>query len=79
VATLLPPGDGRQGAGLSPAELRVLRLLPTHLTFREIGNELHVTRNTVKTHVVAIYRKLQVSNRADAVHRGWQDDLTRGG
>jgi LuxR family maltose regulon positive regulatory protein len=54
-------------------------LLPTHLTFREIGDELHITRNTVKTHVVAIYRKLQVTNRADAVRRARANDLTRGG
>jgi LuxR family transcriptional regulator, maltose regulon positive regulatory protein len=80
VATLLPSGSGwRTGPALSPAELRVLMLLPTHLTFREIGEELHITRNTVKTHVVAIYRKLQVTNRADAVRRARANDLTRGG
>jgi len=53
---------------LSAAEERVLRLLPTHLSLAEIGEELHVSRNnTVKTQVGAIYRKLQATTRAEAV------------
>lgn len=55
---------------LTVAELRVLRLLPTHLSLGEIGEELHVTRNTVKSQVAAIYRKLQSSSRRNAVRRG---------
>jgi LuxR family maltose regulon positive regulatory protein len=55
---------------LSPAEMRVLQLLPTHLSLGEIGDELHTSRNTVKTHVAAVYRKLQCSTRTQAVHRG---------
>ena len=52
---------------LTPAEVRVLHLLPSHLTFEEIGGSLHVSRNTVKTHAVAVYRKLGVSSRSEAV------------
>jgi LuxR family maltose regulon positive regulatory protein len=52
---------------LSAAELTVLRLLPTPLTQREIGRELYLSLNTVKTHAASIYRKLEVSSRADAV------------
>jgi LuxR family maltose regulon positive regulatory protein len=52
---------------LTTAELRVLRLLPTHLSFREIGVYLHVTANTVKTHAHAIYRKLDACSRSEAV------------
>ncbi len=48
---------------LSTAEMRVLQLLPTHLSLGEIGDELHTSRNTVKTHVAAVYRKLQCSTR----------------
>jgi len=48
----------------------VLRLLPSTLSLREIGAELGVSPNTVKTHTQAIYRKLDVSNRHDAVERG---------
>ncbi len=52
---------------LSPAEMRVLRQLATHRTLQEIADHLYVTRPTVKTHVAAIYSKLGVSTRAEAV------------
>ena len=52
---------------LSPAERRVLRLLMTRLTQREIANELYVSLNTVKTHARVIYRKLGVGSRTAAV------------
>jgi LuxR family maltose regulon positive regulatory protein len=55
---------------LSAAEMRVLQLLPTHLSLGEIGDELHTSRNTVKTQVAAVYRKLQCSTRTEAVTRG---------
>jgi LuxR family maltose regulon positive regulatory protein len=62
---------------LTPAERRVLDYLPTHLSLQEIGDELHVSRNTAKTHTVAIYRKLGVSSRREAVevarHQGLLD------
>jgi LuxR family maltose regulon positive regulatory protein len=49
--------------------LRLLPLLPTHLSFREIGERLYLSRNTVKTQVYSVYRKLGVSSRSDAVTR----------
>jgi LuxR family maltose regulon positive regulatory protein len=52
---------------LTERELAVLRLLPTRLSTREIARELYVSPNTVRSHVQAIYRKLQVSSRAEAV------------
>ena len=52
---------------LTAAELRVLRHLPSHLSFREIAERLFVSPNTVKTHARAIYRKLGVSCRGEAV------------
>ncbi len=52
---------------MTPAEMRVLRYLPTHLTFGAIADELFVSRNTVKTQAIAIYRKLGVSSRNPAV------------
>jgi LuxR family maltose regulon positive regulatory protein len=55
---------------LSTAEMRVLQLLPTHLPLSEIGDELHISRNTVQAHVAAVYRKLQCSTRTEAVRRG---------
>ena len=55
---------------LTDREVAVLRLLRGTLSRREIGAELGVSPNTVKTHTQAIYRKLEVSNRHDAVDRG---------
>jgi LuxR family maltose regulon positive regulatory protein len=52
---------------LTPAELRLLHLMPTHLSFREIAEQLVVSTNTVKTHAQAVYRKLGVSSRTEAV------------
>jgi LuxR family transcriptional regulator, maltose regulon positive regulatory protein len=54
---------------LTQAELRLLPYLQTHLTFREIGERLFVSRNTVNTEVRSIYRKLGVSSRSGAVQR----------
>ena len=56
-------------SALSPAELRVLPYLQTHLNMREIGERLSVSRNTVGSEVTSIYRKLSVSSRYDAVER----------
>jgi LuxR family transcriptional regulator, maltose regulon positive regulatory protein len=54
---------------LSPAELRVLRYLPTNLSRREIASELSVSVNTVNIHVRSIYAKLQAQDRTSAVQR----------
>jgi LuxR family transcriptional regulator, maltose regulon positive regulatory protein len=54
-------------APLTERELAVLRLLPTRLSTREIGRELYVSPNTVRSHIQAIYRKLQANSRAEAV------------
>jgi LuxR family maltose regulon positive regulatory protein len=54
---------------LTTAELRLLPLLPTHLSFAEIGERLHLSQHTVKTHTTSIYRKLGVSSRSQAVQR----------
>ena len=56
-------------ASLTTAELRVLRMLPTHLSFREMGLRLQVSSNTIKTHAHAVYRKLDASSRSEAVVR----------
>ena len=52
---------------LTPAEARLLPLLTTHLSFREIGEQLFVSPHTVKTQAISIYRKLGVSSRGSAV------------
>jgi LuxR family maltose regulon positive regulatory protein len=54
---------------LTPAELRLLPYLQTHLTIREIAARTFVSRNTVSSQVSGIYRKLGVSSRTDAVEQ----------
>jgi len=56
-------------SSLTKAELRLLPLLVTHLTYPEIGSRLYVSRHTVKTQAMSIYRKLGVSSRSDAVDK----------
>ena len=55
------------GPPLTPAELRLLPYLQTHLTIAEIGERLFVSRNTAASEVASIYRKLGVSSRSAAV------------
>lgn len=62
-------------APLTPAELRLLPYLQTHLTLREISERLFVSRSTVGTEVGAIYRKLGVSKRSAAVERATEIGL----
>ena len=63
---------------LTTAELRILRLLPTHLSFREMGSRLYVSPNTVKTQAQAVYRKLDASSRSEAVVRARDLGLLEG-
>ena len=56
-------------SSLTAAELRLLPLLSTHLSFREIGERLYLSSNTVKTQAYSVYRKLGVSSRSGAVTR----------
>ena len=70
-----PPQIRRLRSGdqeLTQRELLVLKLLHGDLSERDIGRELYVAHNTVHSHVRAIYRKLGVSSRADALERGRQ-------
>jgi LuxR family maltose regulon positive regulatory protein len=59
-------------APLTERELAVLRLLPTRLSTREISRELHVSVNTVRSQVQAIYRKLEATTRTEAVTQARQ-------
>ena len=63
--------DAVGAASLTPAEIRLLRLLGTHYTFREIGGQLHLSQHTVKSQAMSIYRKFGVSSRSEAIrHAG---------
>jgi LuxR family maltose regulon positive regulatory protein len=73
------PGTDGGASGLTSAELRVLPLLQTHLSFREIGERQFVSRNTIKTQAISIYRKLGVSSRSGAIERAVEFGLIDGG
>lgn len=62
--------EGISAGSLTEAEIRILRFLPSHLNYPQIGKRLFVSPNTVKTHALSVYRKFNVSTRAEAVDRG---------
>jgi LuxR family transcriptional regulator, maltose regulon positive regulatory protein len=62
-------GGAPGASSLTTAELRLVPLLSTHLSFREIGERLYVSRHTVKTQAISVYRKLGVSSRSEAITR----------
>lgn len=59
----------RDATALTPRERDVLELLATGATNREIATRLHLGPDSVKKHAAAIYRKLGVRNRTEAVQR----------
>ena len=70
--------DAPGASALTAAELRLLPLLSTHLTFAEIGAELFLSLSTVKTQAVSIYRKLDANTRTQAVVRARELGLLEG-
>ena len=73
-AAAIPPA----GQALTGAELRLLPLLSTHLSFPEIAGELFLSRNTVKSQAYSIYQKLAASSRSQAVARSCELGLLEG-
>jgi LuxR family transcriptional regulator, maltose regulon positive regulatory protein len=63
------PGTGSADEELTRRERRVLQLLTSDLSERDIGQQLYVSHNTIHSHVQSIYRKLGVSSRAHALQR----------
>ncbi len=63
-------GGSSSPVNLTPAELRALQYLPSHHSFRAIGEQLYLSQNTVKTQANSLYRKLGVNSRAEAVMEG---------
>ena len=69
-ATLATAAHGEPGASaLTAAELRILPLMTTHLSYREIGERRFLSGHTVKSHAMSIYRKLNATSRNEAVER----------
>lgn len=56
-------------SSLTSAELRLLPLLGTYQSFREIGQRLYISQHTVKSQALSVYRKLGVSSRSQAIQR----------
>ena len=72
-------GSSAPGASaLTAAELRLLPLLSTHLSIPEIAGELFLSRNTIKSQAISIYRKLGTSSRSQAVVRSRELGLLEG-
>jgi LuxR family maltose regulon positive regulatory protein len=72
-------GSSIPGASaLTAAELRLLPMLPTHLSFPEIAGEMFLSPNTVKSQAISIYRKLGASSRRHAVTRSRELGLLEG-
>ncbi len=67
LLALRSPADARRAPLLTPREREVLTLLPSHLSQEQMASELHLSVNTVKTHIRIIYSKLGAGSRHDAV------------
>jgi LuxR family maltose regulon positive regulatory protein len=65
-----PAGPPPPAEPLSDSEIRVLRYLPTNLSAPQIASELHVSHNTVRTHMRHLYAKLGTHRRFETVERG---------
>ena len=72
-------GSSVPGASaLTAAELRLLPLLSTHLSFPQIAAELFLSRYTIKSEAMSIYRKLGACSRSQAVARSRELGLLEG-
>jgi DNA-binding NarL/FixJ family response regulator len=71
----IKPAVIKKDFGLTVRELEVLSLLPTGATALAIGGVLFLSEATIKTHLAAIYRKLNAANRAQAVSIGFENNL----
>lgn len=73
--SVFPPQAEASTVQLTPREREVLEHLGSGATNREIAEALHLSPHTIKEHTSALYRKLGVRNRAEAVSRGQQIGL----
>jgi ATP/maltotriose-dependent transcriptional regulator MalT len=88
AATIPPAGQARLAnerdssapgaSSLTGAELRLLPLLSTHLSFPEIAGEFSLSSNTIKSQAMSIYQKLGASSRSQAVARSRELGLLEG-
>jgi DNA-binding NarL/FixJ family response regulator len=74
--TVFAPRSEQPATPLSDREREVLALMASGATNREIAEQLYLSPHTVKEHTSAVYRKLEVRNRAEAVQRAERLGLT---
>jgi DNA-binding NarL/FixJ family response regulator len=60
---------------LTTREIELLTQLKSGLTYEEIGVNLHISRHTVRKHIENIYRKLQVSNKVEAIRKASENRI----
>ena len=72
-----PSNEAPRAPSLTPRESAVLELLSTGASYAEIGRDLRIEVNTVRTHIRSLYDKLGVENRAEAVNLAWSCGLLR--
>ena len=75
IADSWQEAGGEPIAGLTPTELRVLRLVGTGMGNQEIADRMHVAPSTVRTHLKQVYRKTGLSGRSEAIHFALQHGL----
>ena len=56
---------------LTNKEKQILELLSKGFLYKEIGDQMHITRNTIKQHIHHIYEKLHVQNRTEAINKAF--------
>jgi LuxR family maltose regulon positive regulatory protein len=66
-AASLAPGPSHSAVQFTARELSLLAMLPTHLSYAEMGERLYLSVNTIKTNLKSVYRKLGANTRAQAV------------
>ncbi len=72
---ILLGGNEQRDSVLSQRELEVLKVLSTGAKNKEIAERLCISISTVKTHIINIYAKLEVSNRVEAINKATEDGL----
>lgn len=70
-------GDPQEASGITPREIELLSLLAKGLSYKEAASVLDISHHTVGTHVKAIYRKLAVNSRSEAVFEAVRSGLIR--
>lgn len=68
-------GKSLSQSTLGPRDIKILGLIAEGLTNREIGRELYLSENTIKTYIIDIYRSLKVKNRIEAVVTAYRQGI----